>query len=121
MSSERKSSSMFELPLDLSADSVYKYYIDNQLTVGHQSVVFGVRELNSTELNQYCSNGSKNELPIPNGPFSFSSNYELRNYISGCYYLDSNQRWQSDGVLVWIYPSLSREEGLSFVDHRLDH
>lgn len=101
---------MFNRHLDLSPESVYNYFIDNQRTVGHQSVIFGVRELNSTELNQHCSNGSKNELPIPNGPFFFSSNYELRNYISGCYYLDSNQRWQSDGVLVRIYPSLWREE-----------
>jgi hypothetical protein len=31
---------------------------------------------------------------------NFTSNYELRIYTSGCYYLDTNNNWQSDGLVV---------------------
>ena len=32
--------------------------------------------------------------------FNFTSDYEIRTYTSGCYYLDSNNHWQSDGLIV---------------------
>ncbi|CAF4190046.1 unnamed protein product, partial [Rotaria socialis] len=38
--------------------------------------------------------------PITDQPFNFSSDYELRTFTSACYYLDSNNNWQSDGLLV---------------------
>jgi hypothetical protein len=89
---------------DLSSDEIYTYFIDNQQTFDHQSVVFGIRELNSTEIEDYCSNlSTNNSLPISNKPANFSSNYELRVYTSGCYYLDSNNKWQSVGLLVSFY------------------
>jgi len=57
--------------------------------------------LNGKEIDDFCSNYSlTNGPPISNEPFNFSSNYELRTYTSGCYYLDSNNNWQSDGLLV---------------------
>ncbi|CAF1216235.1 unnamed protein product, partial [Adineta ricciae] len=84
-------------PSNLNVDDIYTYFIDNQLTVGHQSVIFGIRELNSTD---YCLNQSLSNPPILNEPFKFSTNYELRIYTSGCYYLDSNNNWQSDGLVV---------------------
>jgi hypothetical protein len=87
--------------LDLTNESINTYFIDNQRTVGHQSVIFGIRELNATEIDDFCSNYSLiNDPPISNTPYNFSSNYELRTYTSGCYYLDSNNNWQSDGLLV---------------------
>jgi hypothetical protein len=50
----------------------------------------------------FCSNISTNHsLPIiPDEPFDSSSDYELRTYTSGCYYLDSDNNWQSDGLVV---------------------
>jgi hypothetical protein len=63
-------------------------------------VIFGLRELNATEIDDFCSNQSINNPPISDQPFNFSSNYELRTYTSGCYYLDSNNQWQSDGLIV---------------------
>jgi hypothetical protein len=30
----------------------------------------------------------------------FASNYQLRIYTSGCYCLDSNNQWKSDGLTV---------------------
>lgn len=110
---------MSEFHLDLSREGIYTYFIDNQRTASHGSVIFGVRELNSTELNQFCSNGSKNELPIPSQPFLFSSNYELRGYISVCYYLDANNCWQCDGLLVYIsFFCPARRLGVSFLSAR---
>ncbi|CAF0882123.1 unnamed protein product [Adineta steineri] len=89
-------------PINLSDDDIYRYFIDNKQTPGHQSLVFGMRELNSTEMNNYCLNNSSvnTSLPITDQPFNFTSNYELRIYTSGCYYLDENNNWKSDGLIV---------------------
>ncbi|CAF1549867.1 unnamed protein product, partial [Adineta steineri] len=87
-------------PSNLTSDDHYNYFIDNQRTVGHQSVIFGLRELNSTEKKKFCSNLTINTPPILDQSFNFTKNYELRTYTSGCYYLDKNNNWQSDGLLV---------------------
>lgn len=87
--------------LDLTNDSIHTYFIDNQRSAYHQSVIFGIRELNSSEVTDFCTNNAmKNGPPLFDQPFNFSSNYELRTYTSGCYYLDSNNHWQADGLLV---------------------
>jgi hypothetical protein len=87
----------------LTNESIYTYFIDNQQTSGHQSIVFGLRELNSTEIIDFCSITSiNNNPPITNQRLNFTSNYELRIYTSGCYYLDTNNNWQSDGLVVSI-------------------
>jgi hypothetical protein len=99
--------SIAEFSLDLANDSIYIYFIDNQRTSGHQSLIFGLRELNSTEMSDYCLNQSMNNIPpIPDKPFHFSSNYQLRSFTSGCYYFDSNDNWQSDGLMVSFSLSL---------------
>ncbi|CAF1470214.1 unnamed protein product [Adineta ricciae] len=87
-------------PSNLPNDSVYTYYVDNQQTNGHQSIIFGLRELNTTETIQHCSNTSLTHPPITDQPFNFTSDYGLRIYTSGCYYLDENQQWKSDGLVV---------------------
>ncbi len=85
----------------MTNESIYTYFIDNQQTSGHQSIVFGLRELNSTETIDVCSITSINtNPPIANERFNFTSNYELRIYTSGCYHLDANNNWQSDGLIV---------------------
>ncbi len=83
-----------------SNETIYTYFINNQLTIGHQSLIFGFRELNSTELNISCPNQS---IPITDISFNFTSNYELRVYTSGCYYFDENNQWQSDGLIVSFF------------------
>ena len=83
----------------MNLDLTYKYFIDNQKTFGHQSIIFGLRELNSTEIN----NCSITNPPITNEKFNFTSDYELLIYTSGCYYLDKNNQWKSDGLLVSFY------------------
>ncbi|CAF4380400.1 unnamed protein product, partial [Adineta steineri] len=78
-------------------------------------LIFGIRELNSTEINNYCLNNSSinTSLPITNEPFNFTSNYELRIYTSGCYYLDDNNNWKSDGLTVGPLTNLYETECLS--------
>ena len=81
---------------------MYQYFIDNHATKNHQAVIFGLRELNSTEISRFCINSSINYTfpPIPNDPFNFTSDYQLRIYTSGCYYLNIDNQWKSDGLLV---------------------
>jgi hypothetical protein len=86
--------------LDLTNDDIYIYFLNNQQTKGHQSIIFGLRELNSTEMNIYCSNQSITTPPISDQSFNFTSNYELRTYTACCYYLDSNNVWQTNGLVV---------------------
>jgi hypothetical protein len=85
--------------LDLTSDGLLTYFLNNEKTSGHQSTIFGIRELNSTEFQMYCVNISSDIL-ITDRAFNFSSNYELQIYTSGCYYLDSNNNWQSNGLSV---------------------
>ncbi|CAF4235279.1 unnamed protein product, partial [Adineta steineri] len=88
-------------PSNLTNESLYTYFINNQQTLNHQSIVFGFRELNLTEIENLCSNSSINmTLPIINQPRNFISNYELRIYTSGCFYYEKNNQWQYDGLIV---------------------
>jgi hypothetical protein len=88
----------YRCDLDLSNASLYTLFIDNHRTSIHHSVIFGVRELNGTEMNQSCS--KINDLPLTNEKFHFTVNYELRLFTSACYYLDSSGQWKSDGMTV---------------------
>jgi hypothetical protein len=97
-----------------SSDTIYTYFIDNQKTIGHQSVIFGLRELNSSEINNFCFNSTIINPPITNQRFNFTSNYELRTYTSGCYYLDTNNNWQSDGLLVSFSCFISNKTSFLF-------
>ncbi|CAF4146964.1 unnamed protein product, partial [Adineta steineri] len=101
-------------PFNLTNDDIYRYFIDNQQTPGHQSLIFGIRELNSAEINTYCLNSSSiNTLPITDETYDFTSNYELRIYTSGCYYLDESNNWKSDGLTVGPLTNLYETECLS--------
>lgn len=104
-----------------SSSSVHTHFIDNHRTAGHQSVVFGLRELSSKEANVSCgNNGSMVDAPpIADRPFNFTSDYDLRVFSSGCYYLDAQNRWQSDGLTVRSLVTLSGEDD-SLMCFRLD-
>ncbi len=66
----------------------------------NHSLIFGLRELNSIEINNYCSNKTIHTPEIINEESYFTSDYKLRIYASGCYHLDKNNNWQTDGMLV---------------------
>jgi hypothetical protein len=98
----------------LDNESLYTYFIDNQRTQGHHSIIFGLRELNSTEMIHFCSNSSSLENPpIINERFNFTSDYKLRIYTSGCYYLDKNNQWKSDGLKVGSKTNLNETQCFS--------
>lgn len=59
-------------PDNLTIDNIYTYMIDNQRTIGHRLIIFGLKEYNSD--NQ------------------FTSNYKIRTYASGCYYLNEDNQ-----------------------------
>ena len=96
--------------LDLTNASSYSYFINNEKTMNHQTVVFGLRELNIV-----CSHASITSPPITNDRSNFTFNYALRVYTSGCYYLDSNNRWKSDGLIVG--PATNHHETQCFATH----
>ena len=90
--------------VDLGKDGIYVHFLDNEQTLNHYSITYGIRQLNITETNKFCSNQSARENLLKiNEPFHFTSNYELRIYQSGCFYLDSNNHWQSDGLIVSFF------------------
>ena len=74
--------------------SNYTYFLDNQQTQNHHSIVFGLRELNSTNI---------------------SSNYELRIYSSCCVYLDEHNQWSAEGLRVG--PLTNYEQTQCFSTH----
>lgn len=94
--------------IDMSEGGVYKYFLDNQKTTSHQALIFGMRELNASEQDQFCINRSilSSTVPISDDAFHFTSDYQLRVYTSGCYYLDGEGQWKADGLVVsddtWI-------------------
>jgi len=100
-------------PFNLTKEGIYRYFLNNQQTFGHQNITFGFRELNSTEKNHFCSNTSMDTPPLINERFEFTSNYTLRVYTSGCYYLDENNQWKSDGVLVGPLTNLHQTQCFS--------
>ncbi|UJR09103.1 hypothetical protein I4U23_013350 [Adineta vaga] len=90
-------------PSMLNDEKMYKYYIDNEETSDHQSLIFGIRELSILEMNEYCWNNKtldNSSVPVTDIECNFTSNYELRIYTSGCYYLDENNNWKSEGLVV---------------------
>jgi len=74
--------------------SNFNYFLDNQQTRTHHSFVFGLRELNPSETV------TETKPPVTNQKFNFTSNYQLRIFASGCYYLDENNQWKDDGLRV---------------------
>ena len=52
----------------------HPFFIDNEQTLGHQSVIFGLRELTSNETLNLCSPSPTRRLPVTDQPASFSAN-----------------------------------------------
>ena len=97
-------------PSTLGKDGVYTYFIDNDKALGHQSVIFGLREINASSCSPY-----DNRLPINDERSTFLANYELRVWTSGCYFLDGNNQWQADGLRVG--PLTNHEQTQCFSTH----
>jgi len=65
--------------------SYFSFMIDNQQTVGHRILIFGVQQETSN-----------------------ISEYEYRVYSSGCYYLNKENEWKGDGLRVGPKTNLSQ-------------
>ena len=88
--------------VDLTSDGLYTFFLDNEQVAQHTAIVIGLRELNSIEAFRLCQTPSNDFPSVSKEAFHFSSDYFLRSYLSGCYYLDANHQWQSDGLLVGV-------------------
>ncbi len=57
----------FSLIFDMRPLNIYTYFLDNEQ-------ISGLRELNSTELNNFCMNQSTKTSPISNQSLNFTAN-----------------------------------------------
>mgnify|MGYP006892798449 CR=1 FL=1 len=94
-----KNWSVFCSDRDLNENEYYQHFLNNEQTAEHHSIVYGIREMNRNEFQEYCLNRTTTELKV-NEPVVFTSNYRIRIYQSACFYLDSNNQWQTDGLIV---------------------
>jgi hypothetical protein len=91
--------------LDLN-DGLWIHFLNNHQTSYHCSIVYDIRELHQSEENKkFSSNKTLHHslLSTMDQAFDFASDYEVRIYQSGCFYLDSNHQWQSDGLIVRVF------------------
>jgi hypothetical protein len=80
-------------------ESVSTHFFSNNETFGHRSLIFGLRELNSSRV---CSTPIVTPPPLTDHQLHFSANYELRLYTSSaCSYFDEQtEEWKSDGLTL---------------------
>jgi hypothetical protein len=84
-----KISIRFLFIINFPNDNIYKYFLDNRVVSNHQSIIFGLRQLNPKEIEDFCLNVLTKNFPIIDS---------LLNFTSACYYLDKNNYWKSDGL-----------------------
>ncbi|UJR07283.1 hypothetical protein I4U23_011571 [Adineta vaga] len=78
------------------------HFLDNYQTSNHHSIIYGLRQLSTQQIEDFCfynKTFSRNS-PLLRQSWSFTSDYQIRMYQSACFYLDFNNNWQSDGLLV---------------------
>ncbi|RNA43376.1 polycystin-1-like isoform X1, partial [Brachionus plicatilis] len=87
-----------------SSNGTFLFFMNKTEVNGFKGFVgVGIRELNTDEFDQYCISKikSKNQMPdyVPN--ITFTNDFYLRFYSSGCYYLDDKTGWwTSHGIEV---------------------
>jgi polycystin 1L2 len=80
----------------------------NSNTKDKTSVSYGIRQLTPEELNTHCipnrNTTTFKEKPVPYitpNEIKFTRNFEIRTYLSGCYYYLVNEgKWTNDGTIV---------------------
>ena len=94
----------------MTNETLYTQFFPTNQTFGHRSLIFGLRELNSTEL---CSK-SMVTPPLTDQRFHFTDNYELRLYTSSCFDFDEkSEEWKSDGSTVGPLSNHFQTQGFS--------
>ncbi|CAF3839178.1 unnamed protein product [Rotaria sp. Silwood1] len=78
----------------------YSLFFNNTRIKNHHMVVLGIREVDT---KSYCFD--KN-LTFPwlydQKKVHFTDDYSLRVFMSGCYYLDENNEWRADNLIVYF-------------------
>jgi hypothetical protein len=64
---------------------------------------YGIRELNSSEIDFYClKNNTSTSLPLIQSQVNFTNDFLVRTYTSGCYFYDSNTgKWLANGMKLF--------------------
>ena len=88
----------------LNNESYYSFFQNVTQINGFKGFVgFGIRELNSSEFDFYCSSNFTltyiKSFPLIQVQNNFTSDFFIRTYTSGCYYYDSDSgKWFPDGM-----------------------
>ena len=80
--------------------SIFRLMIESFPRSVFHSILLAVRQLNREETNDLCQNSNNTPPTSFDTARSFTSNYFLRVFLSGCFYLDEHQRWRSDRLKV---------------------
>ena len=93
-----------KLFVDLTLENFYSTFIDNERMSNerHQHfLIVGLRQLTPEEMIEFCrQSNDQRRVSFENPQSKFTVDYQWRIFTSGCFYLDENHRWQSDGLLV---------------------
>ena len=98
---------------------MFSYFLDNNQTLNHHSIYVGIRELREKDKQRLCVVNQSLDSPMIDQMITFSSNYDIRIYSSACFYLNQNNIWQSDGLLVSFSTNIFHSSSIFFT--RLDH
>ena len=88
----------------LNNESYYSFFQNVTQINGFKGFVgYGIRELNSSEFDFFCSSNSTltyiKSFPLIQVQINFTSDFFIRTYTSGCYYYDTNSgKWLPDGM-----------------------
>jgi hypothetical protein len=83
---------------------IYRIFISPKSINGFKGqLVYGVRELDLNEHNNYCINNLNASISAlaSNNFTNFTDNFEILSYLSGCYYIDTQTgKWSSSGMEI---------------------
>jgi hypothetical protein len=88
----------------LNNDSFYIFFQNITQLNGYKGFVgYGIRELNSSEIDHYCLKyNTPTSLPLIQSQVNFTNDFLIRTYTSGCYFYDSNTgKWLANGMALF--------------------
>ena len=83
----------------VNKNQIFDYPVNIDQNDDYHSIIFGIRQLTLSENQLFCFNKTLNP-PINDRIIGFSADYQIRSYLSTCFFLDENNKWNSDGLRV---------------------